>query len=222
MKSYWDWNKENFDWHFDSQKKIEDVQYVGRFVSDTLESNVQNLIDTLTDEDKFSETRITGTYYNKESQDFMEGYHNDLESAGFNEHNTGGRQTRNLPPIFHKMAELSGLDNPQIMFLEQPAGKFIPWHRDSYNNYRRNFAKVSDDTEVIRYLIQLNDWNWGHHVLVGNSAIHQWKLGDIHCWKEGIYHSTANSGYWPRYCMTITGIVTDKSLHKSLPKHVKI
>ena len=222
MESYWDWNKENFDWHFDSQKKVEDVQYVGRFVSDNLESSVHDVIDSMDDEQKFSEIRIKGTYYNKESQDFMEGYHNDLEKAGYDEHNTGGRQTRILPSIFHQMAELSGLANPQIMFLEQPPGRIIPWHRDSYNNYRRNFANVSDDTEVIRYLIQLNDWNWGHHVLVGNSAIHQWKLGDIHCWKEGIYHSTANSGYWPRYCMTITGIVTDESLHKKLPKHIKI
>ena len=222
MQSYWEWNKKNFDWHFDSQLKVEDVQYVGRFVSDELKSSINSVVDSLTDNDKFSETQIKGNFYDKESQDFMEGYHNDLEKVGYDENNTGGRQTRNLPPIFHKMAELSGLDNPQIMFLEQPPGRIIPWHRDSYNNYRRNFAKVSDDTEVIRYLIQLNDWNWGHHVLVGNSAIHQWKLGDIHCWKEGIYHSTANSGYWSRYCMTITGIVTDTSLHKSLPKHVKI
>ena len=222
MNSYWDCNKENFYWHFDSQKKIENVQYVGRFVSDELESAVQGVVQSLTDEDTFAETRIKGQYFNKESQDFMEGYHNDLDKAGFSKHNTGGRQTRVLPPIFHTMARMSGLDNPQIMFLEQPSGRFIPWHRDSYNNYRRNFAMVSDDTEVIRYLIQLNDWNWGHHVLVGNSAIHQWKLGDIHCWEEGIYHSTANSGYLPRYCMTITGIVTDTSLHKSLPKHVKI
>tara|TARA_R110002153_G_scaffold20063_8_gene68228 strand:- start:454 stop:1122 length:669 start_codon:yes stop_codon:yes gene_type:complete len=222
MKSYWDWNKKNFDWHFDSQKKVDDVHYVGQFTSDELESSVNKIINSLTDEDKFTETKIKGTFYNKESQDVMEGYHNDLEKAGYTEYNTGGRQTRNLPDIFHKMGELSGLDNPQIMFLEQPSGRIIPWHRDSYNNYRRNFAKVSDDTEVIRYLIQLNDWNWGHHILVGNSAIHQYKLGDIHCWEEGIYHSTANSGYWPRYCMTITGIVTDTSLHKQLPKEVKI
>ena len=74
MDSYWDWNKENFDWHFDSQKKVEDVQYVGRFVSDKLESSVKSVVDVLlSDEDKFSETRIKGTYYNKESQDFMEG-----------------------------------------------------------------------------------------------------------------------------------------------------
>ena len=48
MESYWEWNKENFDWHFDSQKKIEDVKYVGRFVSDKLESAVQEVVDSLT------------------------------------------------------------------------------------------------------------------------------------------------------------------------------
>lgn len=222
MESYWEWNKKNFEWHFDPQKDVDDVKYVGRFVSDKFDSNITDVINSFTDEDIFSETRIKGTFYNKESQDFMNGYHNDLERAGFSEHNTGGRQTRNLPPFFHKIAELSGLDNPQIMFLEQPPGRMIPWHRDSYNNYRRNFAKVSDDTEVIRYLIQLNDWKWGQHVLVGNNAIHQWRLGDIHCWREGIYHSTANSGYWDRYCMTITGVVTENSLHKKEPREIII
>ena len=53
MNSYWEWNKENFDWHFDSQKKIEDIKYVGRFVSEELESSVQGVIDSLTDDDKF-------------------------------------------------------------------------------------------------------------------------------------------------------------------------
>ena len=32
MDSYWKWNKENFDWHFDPSSKEVDVQYVGRFV----------------------------------------------------------------------------------------------------------------------------------------------------------------------------------------------
>ena len=153
----------------------------------------------------------------------MEGYHNDLTRAGFTSHNTGGNQRRDdLPEEFHKMAELSGLKDPQIMFLEQPPGRSIPWHRDSYNNYRRNFAKVSDDTEVIRYLVQLNDWNWGHYVLIGNTPIHQYRIGDIHCWREGVYHATGNVGYWPRYCLTITGQVTPDALHLKDPQSVSI
>ena len=43
----------------------------------------------------------------------MEGYHNDLTKAGFTKHNTGGRQTRNLPNFFHLMAEASWSAEPK-------------------------------------------------------------------------------------------------------------
>jgi len=222
MDSYWEWNKENFPWHYDPSSKQSDVQYVGQYVSDDMDRYIEEAIGNFVPEDYYNEVSFKGKPYNPEAAEIMEGYHNDLTRAGFNEHNTGGRQTRNLPNFFNILAEASGLWNPQIMMLEQPAGKFIPWHRDSYNNYRRNFAKVGDDTEVIRYLVQLNDWQWGHYVSVGNDVIHQYKKGDIHCWPEGIYHSTANAGYWPRYSLTITGVVTPSALHLRDAKQVKI
>lgn len=214
MNSYWEWNKQNFPWHYDPSCDHNDVKHVGRFVHTDLENTIQHADKNFEESDSYSEVEFKGTAYNPQAQSIMEGYHNDITSAGFNEHNTGGMQRRNnLPELFHRMAELSGLVNPQIMFLKQPPGKAIPWHRDSYNNYRRNFAKVSDDTEVIRYLVQLNDWNWGHYVLIGNTVLHQYRLGDIHCWPEGIYHATGNVGYWPRYCLTITGMVGPDALH---------
>ena len=226
MDSYWEWNKENFDWHYDPANTTPDVQYVGKFVSDPvslLRDGVNACKDALRDRDKYDEVSIKGKPYNKEAAEIMEGYHNDLTRAGYTSHNTGGRQSReNLHHVMHLMAERSGLWNPQIMFLEQPPGKFVPWHRDSYNNYRRNHAKVSDDTEVIRYLVQLNDWQWGHYVSVGNDVIHQYSLGDIHCWKEGIYHCTGNAGLWPRYCLTITGVVQPSALHLQKPTEFKI
>lgn len=222
MDSYWKWNKENFDWHFDPASREVDVQYVGRFVKEELADVVANTASQFTTDDAYDEVSIKGTPYNKEAAEIMEGYHNDLTRAGFTPHNTGGRQTWNVCDTFRRMGELSGLKNPQIMFLEQPPGRSIPWHRDSYNNYRRNFAKVSDDTEVIRYLVQLNDWNWGHYVLIGNTPIHQYRIGDIHCWREGVYHATGNVGYWPRYCLTITGQVTPDALHLKDPQSVSI
>ena len=223
MDSYWKWNKENFDWHFDPASREVDVQYVGRFVKEDLADVVANTASQFTTDDAYDEVSIKGTPYNKEAAEIMEGYHNDLTRAGFTSHNTGGNQRRDdLPEEFHRMAELSGLKDPQIMFLEQPPGRSIPWHRDSYNNYRRNFAKVSDDTEVIRYLVQLNDWQWGHYVSVGNDVLHQYSIGDIHCWKEGIYHATGNVGYWPRWSLTITGQVTPESLHLHQPKEILI
>ena len=222
MNSYWEWNKENFPWHYDPSSKKTDLQYVGRFVHKDMEKYVQEAVSRFTADDEYDEVSFKGKPFNEEAKQIMEGYHNDLTNAGFTTHNTGGRQTRNLPNFFTVMAQASGLWNPQIMFLEQPPGKCIPWHRDSYNNYRRNFAKVDDDTEVIRYLVQLNDWNWGHYVLVGNDVIHQYKIGDIHCWPEGIYHATGNVGYWPRYCLTITGCVTPSALHLKKNKVFKL
>jgi hypothetical protein len=213
MDSYWEWNKENFSWHYDPSSKQSDVQYVGRFIHDKMDLYVQEAVENLSDDDCYDEVSFKGKPFNKESAEIMEGYHNDLTRAGYTTHNTGGRQTRDLGAFFNMLGQASGLWNPQIMFLEQPPGKFVPWHRDSYNNYRRNHAKVSDDTEVIRYLVQLNDWQWGHYVSVGNDVIHQYKMGDIHCWPEGIYHCTGNAGLWPRYCLTITGCVTDSALH---------
>lgn len=223
MDSYWEWNKENFPWHYDPSSKQKDVQYVGRFTCDNFEEVVQQAVSRFKPEDEYDEVSFKGEPYNDEAKEIMEGYHNDLTRAGFTKHNTGGRQTRDhLPRQLTEMAQKSGLWNPQIMFLEQPPGKFIPWHRDSYNNYRRNFAKVSDEHEVIRYLVQLNDWQWGHYVSVGNDVIHQYQIGDIHCWPEGIYHCTGNAGLWPRYCLTITGCVTPSALHLQEPKEIKI
>ena len=43
MDSYWQWNKDNFPWHYDPSSKESDVQYVGRFVSNKLQGQ-HNLI----------------------------------------------------------------------------------------------------------------------------------------------------------------------------------
>ena len=46
----------------------------------------------------------------------------------------------------------------------------------------------------------------------------KYKIGDIHCWPEGIYHATGNAGLWPRYALTITGCVGPDSLHLKKPQ----
>ncbi len=63
MDSYWDWNKENFDWHYDPASKQSDVQYVGKFVSNPgslLRDGVRACKDALSDKDKYDEVSIKG------------------------------------------------------------------------------------------------------------------------------------------------------------------
>ena len=55
MDSYWEWNKENFPWHYDPSSKESDVQYVGRFVSDRLQEGVDNVIKNFTENDVYDE-----------------------------------------------------------------------------------------------------------------------------------------------------------------------
>ena len=93
MDSYWQWNKDNFPWHYDPSSKESDVQYVGRFVSNKLQEGVDNVIKNFKEDDVYDEVSIKGEPYNDEAKEIMEGYHNDLTRAGYTSHNTGGRQT---------------------------------------------------------------------------------------------------------------------------------
>ena len=51
MDSYWEWNKENFPWHYDPSSKHTDVQYVGQFIHDDMDKYVNEAIGNFTDED---------------------------------------------------------------------------------------------------------------------------------------------------------------------------
>ena len=44
MDSYWQWNKENYKWHYDPASKHSDVQYVGKYITEpkTLLTDVVN------------------------------------------------------------------------------------------------------------------------------------------------------------------------------------
>ena len=53
MDSYWQWNKENFPWHYDPSSKESDVQYVGRFISDRLQEGVDNVVKNFTENDVY-------------------------------------------------------------------------------------------------------------------------------------------------------------------------
>ena len=55
MDSYWEWNKENFDWHYDPSSDHKDVTYVGRFSHPKLEQVVQETVAGLTDDDYYDD-----------------------------------------------------------------------------------------------------------------------------------------------------------------------
>ena len=75
-----------------------------------------------------------------------------------------------------------------------------------------------DPIQVVRYVIQLTDWQPGHFWSYGNYMWSGWRAGNVtnNDWIN-MPHSTANAGHVPRATLQITGIKTaetDKFLEK--------
>ena len=209
---YWEnFVQENKDsWHFDPGKKTQDYAYIGR-----LETNFQPLLDLMSDDKNFKEFIIAAkndefpddSIVNKKAQAFRD--------WGFNEHNTSSLQITDdeFPEIFEPYKKFTGFGECTAVALKQYPGQFLPWHQDTYVGFRKKF-NVSDDVEVTRYSLMLEDWHWGHYFLAGNSIFHQWKQGDFLELPIKMHHTTCNGGITPKLTMTITGTVTDEFLQK--------
>ena len=53
---------------------------------------------------------------------------------------------------------------------------------------------------------------------VGSSIVEKWRKGDIITWDPHIHHCGCNGGMKPKVTMNITGIVNNKSIHRSKKK----
>ena len=210
---YWEnFVKENKDvsWHFDPGKKTQDYTYIGK-----LKIDFQPLLDLMKDDKNFKEFIIAAKndefsddhVVNKKAEAFRD--------WGFNEHNTSSLQITDdeFPEIFEPYKKFTGFGECTAVALKQYPGQFLPWHQDTYVGFRKKF-NVSDDVEVTRYSLMLEDWHWGHYFLAGNSVFHQWKQGDFLQMPLKMPHTTCNGGIVPKLTMTITGTVTDEFLEK--------
>jgi hypothetical protein len=66
-----------------------------------------------------------------------------------------------------------------------------------------------DPTQVVRYFVQLTDWQPGHFWSFGNYAWTGWRAGDVVTFDWlNVPHATANAGHVPRVTLQLTGIKT--------------
>jgi hypothetical protein len=67
----------------------------------------------------------------------------------------------------------------------------------------------ADPGQVVRYFIQLTDWQQGHFWSYGNYSWTAWRAGDVSTFDWiNVPHATANAGHVPRATLQITGIKT--------------
>ena len=207
--SYWESFKEqNKDlWHFDPSVKSEDFAYVGR-----LKTSFKPLLDLMSDDKNYKEYVIVDKI---KGHDVLSDRIKAFNEWGFNEHNTKSLQITDseFPEIFEPYKKFAGFGNCKVVALKQYPGQFLPWHEDTYVGFKKEF-NVSDDAQITRYSLFLEDWHWGHYFGGGNNIMHQWKQGDIIELKPKMHHITCNAGMIPKLTMTITGTVTEEFLRK--------
>lgn len=93
-----------------------------------------------------------------------------------------------------------------ITMIKQPPGNFIPNHVDKYYMFKKKF-NISDNEDIVRYCIFLEDWMPGQYFEVNDVPFLNWKKGDICILKQGIYHRSANAGDTNKYTAQITGVL---------------
>ena len=119
------------------------------------------------------------------------------------------------PDLFKKFIKLSGLSYATSSLIKQYPGNIIPWHYDTHITFKNKIKKNKNlgNKKILRYMVFLTDWDWGHYFCVGNNVVHQWKAGDIITWEPHVHHCGSNAGMTPKITLNITGLVEKNSLH---------
>jgi hypothetical protein len=219
-KSLLDYKKSLKDWHYNPLAPSTDHLYVGRFMVD-FSKHLKNVnwgesehAVELWPEDENKPLDIHNLAWGKK----------DTIRAGYTEHNTKKYQLFNsseIPKILYDIAEMSGLENYSVALFRQDPGQTNPWHFDTFQGCVKKFKQQGvnltekDIKRIKRYLIVLEDWDWGHFLQVGNNVLSQWRAGDVFTWEYGMYHTSCNAGTKPKLTAHVTGLPREDALHLS-------
>jgi hypothetical protein len=131
----------------------------------------------------------------------------DLEQQGYGREYVVTNLTYTLAPVFQQLADQFGLEKSMARIHVQHPGQVWNLHLDKLEKWM-----PADPTQVVRYFVQLTDWQPGHFWSYGNYAWTGWHAGDVSTFDWwSVPHATANAGHVPRATLQITGIQTEKT-----------
>lgn len=145
--------------------------------------------------------------------------------------NAPGFQRVEIPQsVADRLAEIVGVRKPMARMQVLEPGHMMTMHVDDLANGYINatiekslvgkmqftdeeLAKFdADKYYATRFLIMMEDWQWGQGMMFNDTTFTHWKAGDVLYWDwTNVAHSTFNSGYIPRGLIRITGLRTDKT-----------
>jgi hypothetical protein len=131
----------------------------------------------------------------------------DLERIGMAKDYVVTNLSYELPTGFQSIADQFGLEKCMARIHVQRPGQVWNLHLDKLEKWM-----PADPTQVVRYFVQLTDWQQGHFWSYGNYAWTGWRAGDVSTfdWLH-VPHATANAGHVPRATLQVTGVKTAKT-----------
>jgi hypothetical protein len=204
MNSSWALTKQRSKYHFDVHRRDprwDSVTELGRIAPhwDTA------LVDTLArarpvtwrtrgrDSDPLQ--RATEEYDQEES---------DLQRYGMPRDYVVSALDYEIDPVFRAIADQFALQQCMARVHVQWPGQVWNLHIDKLEKWM-----PEDPSQVVRYFVQLTDWQPGHFWSYGNFVYQGWQAGDVTTFDwYNVPHATANAGHVPRATLQITGVLT--------------
>lgn len=114
-------------------------------------------------------------------------------------------QNKDLPNWCLSLSTSFNLINPGVILYKMSPGCILPNHSDTFKKYRKIHNLNSENTNIWRIVVFLEDWQSGHYFEIDNTPITNWKAGDYVKWKYNVPHIAANIGSVNRFTLQITG-----------------
>lgn len=128
----------------------------------------------------------------------------DLEQQGYGRDYVVTNLNYDLAPVFQGIADQFALEKSMARIHVQHPGQVWNLHLDKLEKWM-----PADPGQVVRYFVQLTDWQQGHFWSYGNYSWTAWRAGDVSTFDWwNVPHATANAGHVPRATLQITGIKT--------------
>jgi hypothetical protein len=204
MKSNWELTKARSQYHFDTERwnpKWDRVERVGRVIPNW-KSELEAVIAQAAPVTWRTRGRSNDPLKRQTEEYDQEEY--DLVNQGYDKNHIITNLTYNLDPVFQDIADKFRLEKCMARIHVQQPGQVWNLHLDKLEKWM-----PEDPSQVVRYFIQLTDWQQGHFWSFGNYMWSGWKAGDIITFDWiNVPHSTANAGHVPRVTLQVTGIKT--------------
>ena len=212
MKSNWEATKARSQYHFDTEKwnpKWDRVERLG-WIKPVWEIELAEAIESAYPVTWRTRGKPTDKKVRSSEEHDSEEY--DLEAIGMGRDYVVTDINYNVAPVFQHIADQFALTDCMARIHVQRPGQVWNLHLDKLEKWM-----PADPTQVVRYFVQLTDWQQGHFWNYGNYMWARWRAGDVSTFDWiNVPHATANAGHVPRATLQITGIktsTTDKFLN---------